>query len=95
MVRYFLRPGGPLWEMMASTLYSSSDPIESRGGVEKLGPCALVCCTGIEGRHGKHRGFSMWEVDRGSRLSGIRLGRFQMGLDIRKPTSCLGIVGGD
>ena len=32
--------------MMVSTLYSSSDPIKSGGGVEKLGPCALVCLYG-------------------------------------------------
>ena len=29
--------------MMASTSYSSSDPIRVGGGVEKLGPCASVC----------------------------------------------------
>ena len=42
-VRYFLQPGEPLWDMMASTSYSSSDPIRVGGGVEKLGPCVSVC----------------------------------------------------
>ena len=32
--------------MMVSTLYSSSDPIRSGGGVEKLGPCVSVCLNG-------------------------------------------------
>ena len=32
--------------MMVSTLYSSSDPIRSGGGVEKLGPCVSVCLKG-------------------------------------------------
>ena len=32
--------------MMVSTSYSSSDPIKSGGGVEKLGPCVSVCLYG-------------------------------------------------
>ena len=52
-------------------------------------------CMGIGERHGKHCGLSMWEVGGGSRLLEIGLGIFQMGLDIRGLTSCLGIVGGD
>ena len=31
---------------MASTSYSSSDPIRVGGGAEKLGPCVSVCLNG-------------------------------------------------
>ena len=42
VVRYFRRPGGPLWEMMVSTSY----PIRSRGGGTKFGPCVAVSLNG-------------------------------------------------
>ena len=41
-VRYFHCPEGPWCEIICSTLYSSSAPIRSGGGFEKLGPCISV-----------------------------------------------------
>ena len=49
--------------------------------------------TGIEERHGRHCGFSMWKVDGGGRLSEIGLEIFQMGPDVGGLTPYLGIVG--
>ena len=42
VVRYNLWLGGPLWETMWSTSYSSLESIRSGGGREKEGPCASV-----------------------------------------------------
>lgn len=42
MVKYQCFPGGPQWDTMYSTLYSSSHSIRSGGGKEQLGPCIAV-----------------------------------------------------
>ena len=42
VVRYVLQLLGPLWERIASTLYSSSLSMMSGGGDEKVGPYGLV-----------------------------------------------------
>ena len=41
-VRYFHHPEDPWCEIIHLTSYSSSVPIKSGGGFEKLGPCVSV-----------------------------------------------------
>ena len=62
MVRYNLQALGPLWERMASTLYSSSLSMMSGDGFRK-DHAFLWSDKKIEGMHGKHCVFSRyWEV---------------------------------